>query len=194
MQVRVRLAFVSCVAFAVVIAGASRAGAGEPSDVAPHEHPSEAPNRFLATPLFVSFGLLTTFANPNARGTGGLELSVVHWFEDTLGSPGVGAYMQGEYVGGGTARGSIGLEGNFAALGIEAGYAYDHAFEGARHVHALQVTPFVSNGVLYFGVRTLTRFSGDPIAAMAVFGVKVPINVGGKMADGGNPPAHLYPH
>jgi hypothetical protein len=182
-----RLASLS-IGLCVAVSMPASALAAEPTSTS--ERPTST---FLSTPSFLSFGLLTTFANSSARGGVGWQASAVHWFKTTLDSPGIGAFADGEYVNGGHLRGSLGLQANLSALGVETGYAYASFYEGRRYVHAVQVTPFLSNGVLYIGVRTFVPVSGDAVAVMGVFGVKAPINVGAPM-DLGNGPQHVLPH
>ncbi|MGH7684348.1 MAG: hypothetical protein ACREMT_08385, partial [Vulcanimicrobiaceae bacterium] len=139
-----------------------------------HEH-----DPYFKTPTFVSFGAVASFANPDARGTIGGELTFVRWLQDEPGGFGIGGYAQAEYVAGGTGRASIGLQGDYAGFGIETGYAYQRLLEDKLDQSSLQVTPFLSIGVAYVGFRTLVPLtpSGAPVG-MLVIGLKVPINVG----------------
>jgi hypothetical protein len=137
---------------------------------------------FFDKPTFLSLGAVASFANPDARGTLGGEVSFVRWLDDRPGHLTLGGYAQGEYVAGNTGRVSAGFQGSYAVFGIETGYAYQRMLEDKLNQHSLQITPFFSFGGSYIGCRVLVPLtpSGAPIA-MLVLGLKVPINVGGPM-------------
>jgi hypothetical protein len=138
--------------------------------------------RFLAKPTFLSIGAIASFANPDARGTLGGEVTLVRWLDDEIGGAGVGGYAQAEYVAGGTGRGSLGFQANYQSFGIETGYAYQRQLEDKRNQNSVQITPFVSIGIAHVGFRMLVPISptGAPIG-MLVVGIKAPFNMGKKV-------------
>ena len=164
-------------ALALVLAWTGSARAEAPSGASPHR--SLDP---FAKPTFLSLGPIASFANPEARGTLGGEITIVRWLDEEPGGIGMGGYTQAEWVAGNTGRVSFGSQINVAGLGIETGYAYQRLLEDKTNQHSLQLTPFASWGVAHLGCRVLVPISprGAP-AAMLVLGLKAPFNVGKKV-------------
>jgi hypothetical protein len=159
----------------------------------PTGHHEDLLEKFFSKPTFLAMGPIASLANPEARGTLGGEVTLNRWLGDTLFTPGAGGYLQWEYVAGNQTRTSFGSQINYGMVGIETGYAYQTLQENRRNVHSLQVTPFISSGTWYLGVRTLAPFtSGAPLTCMMVLGLKVPISVGKKLDLGYIP--HLWIH
>jgi hypothetical protein len=146
---------------------------------AAHGSQAASASSLVDHPLFLSMGFVGTVPLAGQRGTQGFEVTLVRWTDDDPGLA-LAVFAQGEYVNGYAGRFAVGPQVTWGTWGLELGYAYQSAFGPDHDVHGAQLTPFLSLGIAYVGLRTFTPIAPRPElpSTSVVIGAKIPMNLG----------------